>query len=533
MKLLDKIPKKLTVKKWLMISVGLVFTGAIFAFTKPVILQGIIRWMYVAKPGHYIRWKHESKQKMTYKLYIWNITNPVEFEAGKQKPKFKEVGPYVFNQYKRKVNSQDNELDDTVSFNYWNIYFFNPSKSLPLTGDEMIFTFNTVITAGMAKIVLEAPHLTQTAIESINDIFKSPNTMLLHMKAIDFIDKGIEIDCHQTSIAAKVACKALQKHKGLRMVNNDNELLRYRWFDHINDTVQGRYTVLRGSRNIQDVGRVIAINGEALLSVYKQNYKCNLINGTDKMFFPPFQEKSDVLWIHAESACKSFPLRFKKMKRKRGITTAYKFVDLADPLLNPACECNKFSGCVDKGTMDLSACVDFYVSLSQPHFSTADEKLRQQVDGMYPDPKFHESGIYFDLLSSGPILAYERFQINFLVKKIPEYPLFSKLPGDLWMPLLWYEESFSMPLMDLGLVVGSTISKLTGVVTGYILLLMGLIGCNILLVTHLQQHLKVLPAVTLVKSADDPEQSQGATRFKKAVNDVMNKFVRGKNSQKS
>lgn len=96
MKFMDKIPKNLTVKKWLMISVGLLVTGAMFAFTKPVVLQGIIRWMYVAKPGHYIRWKHESKQKMTYKLYIWNITNPVEFDAGTQKPKLKQVGPYVF-----------------------------------------------------------------------------------------------------------------------------------------------------------------------------------------------------------------------------------------------------------------------------------------------------------------------------------------------------------------------------------------------------------------------------------------------------
>lgn len=93
---------------------------------------------------------------------------------------------------------------------------------------------------------------------------------------------------------------------------------------------------MRGSRNIQDVGRVTAINGEAMLSVYKLNYKCNLINGTDKMFFPPFQQKSDILWIHAESACKSFPLRFKKMKKKRGVNTAYKFVDLADPLVSCA-----------------------------------------------------------------------------------------------------------------------------------------------------------------------------------------------------
>lgn len=113
-----------------------------------------------------------------------------------------------------------------------------------------------------------------------------------------------------------------------------NELLPIAHIFQINDTVQGRYTVRRGSRNIQEVGRVIAVNGEALLSVYKDNFKCNLINGTDKMFFPPFQQKNDVLWIHSEPACKSFPLRFKKMKRKRTINTAYKYVDLNDPLVS-------------------------------------------------------------------------------------------------------------------------------------------------------------------------------------------------------
>lgn len=66
--------------------------------------------------------------------------------------------------------------------------------------------------------------------------------------------------------------------------------------------------------------------------------------------------------------------------------------------LNPDCECNKFSGCVGKGTMDMSRCVDFFVSLSAPHFYLAEEKLRIQVDGMNPNAKIHESGVYFDLV---------------------------------------------------------------------------------------------------------------------------------------
>lgn len=95
-KIVQRIPKNLSYKKWVRISVGLIVFGACFAFTKPVFLQAIIRYLYVGTPGHYVRWKHESKQKFTYKLYLWNITNPAEFAMGKERPKLAEVGPYVF-----------------------------------------------------------------------------------------------------------------------------------------------------------------------------------------------------------------------------------------------------------------------------------------------------------------------------------------------------------------------------------------------------------------------------------------------------
>lgn len=85
----------------------------------------------------------------------------------------------------------------------------------------------------MTKVVLENPHLLGLAMESVDAIFKNATTMILNMRAMDFIDRGIEIDCAQTSIAARAACKELRNHKGLRMVDNNKDLLRYRWFDHV------------------------------------------------------------------------------------------------------------------------------------------------------------------------------------------------------------------------------------------------------------------------------------------------------------
>lgn len=85
----------------------------------------------------------------------------------------------------------------------------------------------------MVKVALEAPHLMKIAIEGSDAIFKNPYSMFLNMRVIDFINKGIEIDCDPSIFSAKLACNEMRKHKSLRMVNNNRDLLRYRWFDHV------------------------------------------------------------------------------------------------------------------------------------------------------------------------------------------------------------------------------------------------------------------------------------------------------------
>lgn len=76
-------------------------------------------------------------------------------------------------------------------------------------------------------------------------------------------------------------------------------------------------------------------------------------------------------------------------------------------------------------------------------------------------------------------------------------------------------------------------SKLTGVVTGYILLVLGIIGCNMLLAMYLQQNLKILPAITLVNPVEETAQKDGASKFKMVANEVMRKFVKNKEPQKA
>lgn len=75
----------------------LLFVGTLLTFyIKPSIVKAFLKFLFVAKPGHYIRKRHESELEFTYKLYLWNVTNPNEITAGTEKPKLQEVGPYVF-----------------------------------------------------------------------------------------------------------------------------------------------------------------------------------------------------------------------------------------------------------------------------------------------------------------------------------------------------------------------------------------------------------------------------------------------------
>lgn len=92
------IQKNINFKKCLIISLLLIIVGAFMSFFGvSQLVKIVIKYISVLKPGHYVRKKHETKIPFTYKLYLWNVTNPDEIAAGTEKPKVQEVGPYVFS----------------------------------------------------------------------------------------------------------------------------------------------------------------------------------------------------------------------------------------------------------------------------------------------------------------------------------------------------------------------------------------------------------------------------------------------------
>lgn len=91
---LDQVDTKKLLKISLILFVAGAFMSLIFV---PQLVNNIVKFLTVLKPGRFIRTKHEKSIPFTYKLYLWNITNPEEVHNNLAKPKLQEVGPYVFS----------------------------------------------------------------------------------------------------------------------------------------------------------------------------------------------------------------------------------------------------------------------------------------------------------------------------------------------------------------------------------------------------------------------------------------------------
>lgn len=97
--ILNKVlPKNVNYKKHSIIFTAMFVVGmfmALYGVSK--IVSTIVTYMTVLMSGHMIRSKHEAGLPFTYKLYLWNVTNPDQVSAGVEKPKMQEIGPYVFS----------------------------------------------------------------------------------------------------------------------------------------------------------------------------------------------------------------------------------------------------------------------------------------------------------------------------------------------------------------------------------------------------------------------------------------------------
>ncbi|KAF4528507.1 hypothetical protein B566_EDAN016353, partial [Ephemera danica] len=121
-------------------------------------------------------WK-ETPIPMYMDIYLFNWTNPVDVENHQSKPKFTELGPYVFSESHEKVNISW-EKDNLVQYNQIRTYHFMPELSNGCLTDEV--TNLNVIAVSAAYTVRYHPLL----LLGVDKLFKMFNTNISVTKTV-------------------------------------------------------------------------------------------------------------------------------------------------------------------------------------------------------------------------------------------------------------------------------------------------------------------------------------------------------------
>ncbi|KAF2901036.1 hypothetical protein ILUMI_05148, partial [Ignelater luminosus] len=138
-----------------LIAALLIITGAVILFLRVWMYDLIISSIFVLSPNSLIYefWRKPPVIVKTH-FYFFNWTNPEEIFNSTSKPKFEQVGPYIFKVETEKVNITWNK-NHTVTFRMFQQYYFDEENSKGKLSD-MITTLNTVTVSAAHKLRYES-----------------------------------------------------------------------------------------------------------------------------------------------------------------------------------------------------------------------------------------------------------------------------------------------------------------------------------------------------------------------------------------
>lgn len=452
---------------------------------------------------------------LDFKIYLFNYTNPEEIQKGGI-PIVKEIGPFYFEEWKEKVEMDDHEEDDTITYKRLDKFFFRKDKSGPgLTGEEII-TMPNIFVLAMATIVSrDKPAMLNMMGKAFNGIFDNPQDVFMRVRALDVLFDGFPINCDRSDFAPKAVCTAVKKEAPSGLVIGPNNQFRFSMFGGRNGTVDPHvFTVKRGSKNVMDVGKVVAIDGQKEQAVWKDH--CNQIEGTDGTIFPPFLTEKDPLASFSADLCRSFKPKFQKKTSYMGIKTNRYIARIGDLNTDPELQCfcdepGKPDKCPLAGLMELTKCIKAPMYASMPHFLESDPSLLKNCKGLTPDVNAHGIEIDFEPISGTPLVARQRIQFNMQLLKNDKLELFKELP-DTIAPIFWIEEGLALDKDFIKMLRNQLFlpKKIVNVVK-WLLVSFGGLGCVTAFVYHYKEKIlsfAVGPGSATVTKVNPEEESK-------------------------
>nr|CAH8871212.1 unnamed protein product [Trichobilharzia regenti] len=363
-----------------------------------------------------------------FSVYLYNLTNPEEVLNG-DRPKFSEVGPYVYREDRQriKVNFSEESPPKQVEFRHRIFYYFEPELSVG-PDDEGLITSLDLVTVGANAL--------PSAYKSISIFYtftpfvtRSPREIMWGYED-SFLKFCTSINFCESSLGGMMAQKNGTK-----------------FFDLVVDT---------GVDDISNVGKVLKYNGLTELDYWRTTH-ANMINGTDGSTIAPGLNMSSRIYFFVPDFCRSFYSDAAGWATAKHDSSVH-LIRFSSPreqslnaTLNPLNKafCPKVKAgpdCPPTGMIPLSPCSNPKIAVpifaSQPHFLGADPHIREAMDGIRKPNESLDSTVLLIEPTTGFILeAYKKVQINVYVENDGDLgEVYRSMRGPYFFPLAWFTE---------------------------------------------------------------------------------------------
>jgi len=291
----------------------------------------------------------------TVSMFVFNVTNAEAFSNGLEKPELNQVGPYVFNEYHKKVGLIWNN-NGTVTYKQVRTFHFVPDESKGTLDDKLVLLNIPAVTVGATastkskitrglmnvglKMLNEKLFVEKTAREVLFDGYEDPI-----LSAAEFI--------HDFN----VPIPGLMDKFGFYYDRNGSD-----WWD-------GVFNMFTGSNNLHRLGEIATWNYTGHTDYFPG--PCGDVKGVADLF-PPYMPDSSVD-LYSNDLCRPIELSYNSWDSVKGVPGKKYQVEpsyFANSLKNPDNICFE-SGAepLPSGVYNASACrYGAPIFMSQPHF---------------------------------------------------------------------------------------------------------------------------------------------------------------------
>ncbi|VVC41561.1 Hypothetical protein CINCED_3A008854 [Cinara cedri] len=379
------------------------FTGIIMADLWPQIFDNMMSNRLELKNNTqtYKYWQ-QIPVPLNMSVYLFNWTNPEATIKNGDKPILQQLGPYVFKEYRTKMNTTFNN-NDTITYMQLKSWKFDPILSNGSLSDP-VTTINIVLNILGEKLVginehwvyvltnyylkilkIDKPYVTKTAGEFIFDGYDDP--------ILDVVLK-------------------LKSYFPIQL-----PFKKVGWFYGMNMSMSadGIINMFTGKNNIEEVGLLHSVNYNTSLNTF--NKDCSISKASAGDLWPEHTATKPNMTIYVPSFCSAITMTKKNHTFVNGINGVE--FNAGSDVFNNTCYCPS-SGCPLPGVRSLSLCGDnvLPIYISFPHFYLADKSYIESIVGMKPNQTSHEFKMILDNDFSIPLEIAARFQFNIKVHPI-------------------------------------------------------------------------------------------------------------------